>query len=300
MNRIAAALLLLLSAVSLPAQKIDPSLFESLEWREIGPYRGGRSAAVEGIPDQPLTYWFGSTGGGVFKTTDGGQTWRAVSDGFFGGSIGAVAVSPSDPNVVYVGTGEKTVRGNVTHGDGMWKSTDAGATWKHAGLADSRHIPRVRVHPANPDLVYAAVLGHLFGPSDQRGVYRSADGGATWKRILFVNRDAGAIDLILDPTNPRTIYASLWRVRRTPYSLESGGEGSSIWKSTDGGDSWAELTRRPGLPKGTIGISGITVSPSNPQNLYAIIEAEDGGVFRSRDGGATWTKTSESRDLRQR
>jgi photosystem II stability/assembly factor-like uncharacterized protein len=299
MKRIVCALFLF-SAASLPAQKIDPSLFESMAWREIGPYRGGRSAAVEGIPNQPLVYWFGSTGGGVFKTTDGGATWRAVSDGFFGGSIGAIAVSPTDPNVVFVGTGEKTVRGNVTHGDGMWKSTDGGTTWKHAGLADSRHIPRVRVHPSNPDLVYAAVLGHLFGPSDQRGVYRSADGGATWKRILFVNRDAGAIDLILDPTNPRTLYATMWRVRRTPYSLESGGEGSSLWKSTDGGDSWAELTRRPGLPKGTIGISGITVSPSNPQNLYAIVEAEDGGVFRSRDGGATWTKTSDSRDLRQR
>ena len=301
MKRLSAILLLLaFAAPALSAAPPDPALFESLQWREIGPYRGGRSAAVEGIASQPLVYYFGTTGGGVFKTTDGGQWWKPVSDGFFGGSIGAIAVSPSDPNVVYVGTGEKTVRGNVTHGDGMWKSTDAGATWKHAGLADSRHIPRVRVHPTNPDLVYAGALGHLFGPNEQRGVYRSTDGGASWKRILFVNRDTGAVDLILDPTNPRTIYASMWRVRRTPYSLESGGEGSSLWKSTDGGDSWAELTRRPGLPKGTIGISGITVSPGNPQNLYAIIEAEDGGVFRSRDGGATWTKTSESRDLRQR
>lgn len=298
------ALLLIFAAPLLaappPAASIDPTLFESLQWRDIGPYRGGRSAAVEGLASDRMTYYFGATGGGVWKTTDGGQSWKPVSDGFFGGSIGAIDASDSDPNVVYAGTGEKTVRGNVSHGDGMWKSTDAGKTWTHAGLADSRHIPRVRVHPTNPDLVYAAALGHLFGPNDQRGVFRTKDGGRTWERILFVNRDTGAIDLILDPTNPRVLYASMWRVRRTPYSLESGGEGSSIWKSTDGGDSWIELTRRPGLPKGTIGISGITVSPTDPENLYAIIEAEDGGVFRSRDGGETWTRTSESRDLRQR
>ncbi|MGH9459183.1 MAG: WD40/YVTN/BNR-like repeat-containing protein [Thermoanaerobaculia bacterium] len=293
-------ILLFAIATAATAAPIDPAHFDSLRWREIGPYRGGRSAAVTGIPDQPLVYYFGSTGGGVWKTIDGGGSWMPVSDGYFGGSIGAVAVSESDPNVVYVGTGEKTVRGNVSHGDGIWKSTDAGATWTHAGLADSRHIPRIRIHPTDADVVYAAALGHLFGPSDERGVYRTTDGGKSWERILFVNRDTGAVDLILDPTNPRVLYATMWRVRRTPWSLESGGEGSSIWKSTDGGDSWVELTRRPGLPEGVIGISGITVSPSNPQNLYAIIEAEDGGVFRSRDGGETWTRTSDSRDLRQR
>jgi photosystem II stability/assembly factor-like uncharacterized protein len=290
----------LLLTTTLLAASFDPAQHKPLQWREVGPYRGGRSAAVEGIADQPNVYYFGSVGGGVWKTTDGGETWRPVSDGFFGGSIGAVAVAPSDPNVVYVGTGEKTVRGNVSHGDGMWKSTDAGKTWRHIGLGDSRHIPRVRVHPQNPDLVYAAVLGHLFGPSSQRGVYRSRDGGRNWERVLFANENAGAIDLLLDPANPRVLYASTWRVRRTPYSLESGGPGSALWKSTDGGDTWINLSANKGLPKAPLGIIGVSVSRSNPQNVYAIIEAAEGGVFRSRDGGETWEKTNESRDLRQR
>ncbi|HUP63645.1 MAG TPA: glycosyl hydrolase [Thermoanaerobaculia bacterium] len=304
---------------------LDATQFKALEWRNIGPYRGGRVAAVEGIASQPKTYYFGGTGGGVWKTTDGGETWKNVSDGFFGGSIGAVAVSDWDPNVVYAGGGEKTVRGNVSHGDGMWKSTDAGKTWTFVGLKDSRHIPRIRIHPRNPDLVYAAVLGHLFGPSRERGVYRTKDGGKTWERVLFANENAGAIDLILDPTNPRIVYASTWRVRRTPYSLESGGEGSALWKSNDGGDTWKNISRGKGLPsdparqkssdsregdkeagptsaagRAGLGIIGVTVSPSNPQNVYAIIEAAEGGVFRSRDGGETWEKTNESRDLRQR
>lgn len=287
-----------LGATTEPAKPISP--FKGLEWRLVGPFRGGRVAAVEGIPSQPLVYYFGGTGGGVWKTTDGGTSWKNVSDGFFGGSIGAVAVSPSDPNVVYAGGGEKTVRGNVSHGDGVWKSLDAGKTWVQSGLEDSRHVTRLRIHPRNPDLLYAAVLGHLFGPNEMRGVYRSRDGAKSWERILFANRDAGAVDLILDPTNPRTLYATTWRVRRTPYSLESGGEGSGLWKSADGGDTWKEITRNKGLPKGTRGISGITVSPSNPENVYAIIEAEEGGVFRSKDGGETWEKTSDSRDLRQR
>jgi len=278
----------------------DESLLQALEWREVGPYRGGRSAAVTGIPGHPDTYYFGATGGGVWKTEDGGTTWFNVSDDFFGGSIGAVAVSAWDPNVVYVGGGEKTVRGNVSHGDGLWKSTDAGRTWTYKGLPESRHIPRIRIHPKNPDLVYVAALGHLFGPNEQRGVYRSEDGGDTWKKILFVNEHAGAVDLAMDPTNPRILYATFWRVLRTPWSLESGGEGSSIWKTTDGGDTWEELTRNPGLPKGTLGISGIAVSPTNPDNLYAIVEAEEGGVFRSRDAGETWTRTNSERKLRQR
>ncbi len=279
---------------------VDARLLDSLRWREVGPYRGGRVAAVAGVPQQRDVYYFGGTGGGVWKTIDGGRSWRNVSDGFFGGSIGAVAVSEWDPNVIYAGGGEKTVRGNVSHGDGVWKSTDAGKTWRHAGLADARQIPRLRIHPRDPDLVYAAVLGHLFGPNEMRGVYRSRDGGRSWQRVLFVNRDAGAVDLVLDPTNPRVLYATTWRVRRRPWTLESGGPGSGLWKSTDGGDTWRELTARPGLPKGTLGIIGVTVSASDPQNLYAIVEAEEGGVFRSRDGGETWTKTNDSRDLRQR
>ncbi|HVG22912.1 MAG TPA: glycosyl hydrolase [Thermoanaerobaculia bacterium] len=300
MTRRLATLATLLLTATLTAATFDPAQFTSLKWRDIGPYRGGRSAAVEGVPSQRNVYYFGSVGGGVWKTLDGGETWKPVSDGFFGGSIGAVAVSDWDPNVVYVGTGEKTVRGNVSEGDGMWKSTDAGKTWMHVGLSDSRHIPRVRIHPRNPDLVYAAVLGHLFGPSQERGVYRSANGGRTWERVLFVNENAGAIDLAMDPTNPRILYASTWRVRRTPYSLESGGEGSALWKSTDGGDTWSNLSRNKGLPKGPLGIIGVSVSRTNGQNVYAIIEAAEGGVFRSRDGGETWEKSNESRDLRQR
>jgi photosystem II stability/assembly factor-like uncharacterized protein len=223
-----------------------------------------------------------------------------VSDGYFGGSVGAVAVSEWDPNVVYVGLGEKTVRGNVSPGDGMWKSTDAGDTWSRIGLEDSQHISRIRIHPKNPDLAYAAVMGHLFGANEERGVYRTRDGGDSWEQILFVNDNAGAVDLVMDPTNPRILYASFWRIRRTPYSLESGGEGSGIWKSLDGGDSWTELTRNEGLPQDTIGISGLAVSPTNNKNVYAIIEAEDGGIFRSRDGGNTWDKVNEDRNMRQR
>jgi photosystem II stability/assembly factor-like uncharacterized protein len=293
--------LTLIAAFAIHAQtKFDPAQFKSLQWREVGPFRGGRVAAVEGIAAQPKTYYFGATGGGVWKTLDGGETWKNVSDGFFGGSIGAVAVSEWDPNVVYVGGGEVTVRGNVSHGDGMWKSTDAGKTWSFIGLKEARQIPRIRIHPKNPDLVYAAVLGHLFAPNPDRGVYRSKDGGKTWERILFANENAGAVDLAMDPTNPRILFASTWRVRRTPYSLESGGEGSALWKSTDGGDTWKNISTNKGMPKGTLGIIGVTISPSNPQNVYAIIEAEQGGVYRSKDGGETWEKTNESRDLRQR
>ncbi len=282
------------------ASTFDEDSLKGLEFRSIGPYRGGRSAAVCGVPDDPLTWYFGATGGGVWKSTDGGQSWKPVSDGFFGGSIGAVAVCADDPNVVYAGGGEVTVRGNVSHGSGMWKSTDAGRNWTHVGLDDSRHIPRVRVHPHDPDLVYAAVLGHLYGPNEERGIYRSRDGGKNWERVLFVNDEVGAVDLVMDPTNPRILYASFWRVRRTPWSLESGGEGSSLWKSRDGGDTWEEITRNDGLPTGTLGISGIAVSPLNPDRVWAIIEAEDGGIFRSENGGKTWKRINSERKLRQR
>jgi photosystem II stability/assembly factor-like uncharacterized protein len=283
-----------------PTSAYGDELTAAMQWRCVGPSRGGRSAAVAGVRGQRETYYFGSAGGGVWKTTDAGVRWSNVSDGFFGGSIGAVAVAESDPNVVYVGGGEKTVRGNVSHGDGIWKSTDAGKTWKHVGLPQSRHVPRIRVHPRDPDVAYAAVLGHLFGPNPERGVYRTRDGGASWERILHVNDDAGAVDLVFDPGNPRILYASLWRVRRTPYSLESGGEGSGLWKSTDGGDSWQELSRNKGLPKGALGIIGIAVSPARTARVWAIVENDDGGVFRSEDGGATWSKVNSDRSLRQR
>lgn len=278
----------------------DEALYQSVQWRSIGPYRGGRSAAATGVPGKPNLYYFGATGGGVWRTRDGGQTWENISDGFFGGSIGAVAVSEYDHNVIYVGGGEKTVRGNVSYGYGMWKSEDAGKTWKNIGLNNSRHIPRIRIHPRNPDLVYAAVLGDLFKPTDERGVYRSKDGGKTWERILFANADAGAVDLILDPSNPRVVYASTWRIRRTPYSLESGGEGSALWKSTDGGDTWKEISKNKGFPKGPHGIIGVAPSPVQQDRVWAIVEANEGGVYRSDDGGENWQKLNDDRALRQR
>ncbi len=279
----------------------DESLYKAMKWRCIGPFRGGRCTAVAGIPDKPYTFYFGATGGGVWRTEDGGLNWRPVSDGFFKtGSVGAIAVSEWDPNVVYVGMGEAPIRGNVSHGDGVYKSVDAGKTWKHTGLSDTRHISRIRIHPRNPDLVYVAALGHVYGPSKERGIFRSKDGGEKWENILFRSGKAGAIDLILDPTNPRIVYATFWEAYRTPYSLVSGGPGSGLFKSVDGGDTWKELTRSKGLPKGIIGKMGVTVSPAKPDRIWAIVEAKEGGVFRSDDGGETWIKLNEERKLRQR
>jgi photosystem II stability/assembly factor-like uncharacterized protein len=295
---------LILSAFPVRAQNPpkQPDLLKALQYRSIGPYRGGRSAAVAGVPSQPFVFYYGATGGGVWKTTDGGINWESVSDGsvFGTGSVGAIGISDSDPNTIYVGMGESPIRGNVSHGDGVYKSTDGGKTWKRMGLEDTRQIPRIRVHPKNPDLVYVAALGHVWGPNDQRGVFRSKDGGKNWEKVLTRGNKAGAIDLILDPSNPNTIYAGFWEVYRKPWTLESGGPGGGIFKSTDGGDTWTELTRNNGMPKGTVGKIGLAVSPANPDRLWAIVEAEDGGVFRSDNGGTTWTKVNEERRLRQR
>jgi photosystem II stability/assembly factor-like uncharacterized protein len=278
----------------------DEKLYAGMEWRSIGPYRGGRSAAVTGVAGKPTLFYMGSTGGGVWRTTDGGGTWENISDGFFGNSVGSIAVSEWDNNVIYVGGGEVTVRGNVSFGEGVYKSVDAGKTWSHIGLKDSKHVVKIRIHPKNPDVVYAAVLGDLFKSSEERGVYKSEDGGKNWKRVLFANADAGATDLCLDPNNPRILYANTWRIRRTPYSLESGGEGSALWKSTDGGDTWTNISKNEGLPKGLWGISGVSVSPVNSNRVYAIIENDNGGVYRSNDAGKTWSKVNEDRALRQR
>jgi len=298
------ACLIVLFSGALARADIDPDTFpdhlQALEWREVGPYRGGRSAAVTGLPSDRDTYYMGATGGGVWKTGDGGASWENVSDGYFGGSVGAVAVSDWDPNVVYVGLGEKTVRGNVSPGNGAWRSVDAGDTWQKIGLEDSQHISRIRIHPKNPDLAYAAVMGHLFGPNEQRGVYRTADGGENWEKVLGVSNEVGAVDLVMDPSNPRILYASFWRILRTPFSLESGGEGSGLYKSVDGGDSWDLISDNEGFPAAPLGIIGVTVSPTDSKNVYTIVEAEDGGVFRSRDGGDSWTRTSSDRNLRQR
>lgn len=279
---------------------VSPELHSSVEWRGIGPFRGGRASAVAGVEGKPELYYMGATGGGVWRTKDYGNTWENISDGYFGGSIGAIAVSEYDPNVIYVGTGEQTVRGNVSSGNGIWKTTDGGDTWEHIGLPNSRHIGRIRVHPKNPDEVYVAAMGDLYKSHNERGVFKSIDGGKTWRKTLFANSDAGAVDLTFDPNNARILYASTWRIRRTPYSLESGGEGSALWKSTDAGETWTNISSNEGLPKGTWGINGVTVSPVNSDRVWALIENKDGGVYRSDDAGKTWKKINSERKLRQR
>lgn len=286
---------------STTATTFDPNLYEGLRWRELGPFRGGRSCTVTGVRGNPNLFYFGTVGGGVWRTKDAGQTWDNISDKYFGGSIGAVAVAESDPNVIYVGEGEQTLRNNVASGAGLWRSTDAGVTWKSIGLQDSRHIARIRVHPKNPDLVYVAAMGNLWKPNEMRGVFRSTDGGQTWKKILYINDKAGAGDLILDPNNPRILYASTWNMTRNGYRMDSGGPDSKLWKSTDGGDTWENLSDKIGMPKGTNGIIGVTVSPQNSNRVWAIIENQDaGGVYRSDDAGATWAKLNQDRGLLQR
>ena len=304
---IIAALLLTLGPVRAPELRAqqsggyDPTLFAGLEWRNIGPNRGGRSIAVAGSVARPNEYYFGATGGGLWKTTDGGQTWRPVTDGQIrSSSVGAVAVCEANPDVVYIGMGEVQLRGNVMEGDGVYKSTDGGRTWKHLGLEDTRAIARIRIHPDNCDLVYVAALGHLFGRNRERGVYKTTDGGQTWNKILYVSDRAGAVDLSMDATNPDVLYAGFWQVYRTEWGLYSGGEDSGLWKSTDGGRTWTKLNNNPGLPKGIWGKVGVSVSPVDPNRVYAIIEAEEGGVFRSDDGGRTWERTNDERKLRQR
>src|SRR6266513_2770145 len=233
--------------------EVASSLLTSLEWRSIGPFRGGRVVAGAGDPVNPQVFYFGSTGGGVWKTTDGGQYWENISDGFFKrASVGALAVAESDPNVIYVGMGETTIRGNVSHGDGVYRSTDGGQTWTHLGLEDTRQIGKIRIHPHNPDLLYVAALGHAHGPNKERGVFRSHDGGKTWEHILFLNEEVGSHDIALDPHNPRILYAVLWRARRLPHTLNSGGEGCGLHKSTNGGETWTDLSHNKGLPAGTL------------------------------------------------
>ena len=277
------------------------STYESIKYRSLGPHRGGRSAAVTGVPGNPNLFYFGATGGGVWKTEDGGQSYENISDGYFGGSIGSVAVSKSDNNVIYVGGGEVTLRGNVSSGYGIWKSVDAGKTWNFSGLPKSRHVPRIVIDPNNHNIVYAAVLGNIYKPTSDRGVYKSKDGGKTWEKVLFSNNHSGAVELIMDPSNSRTLYAATWRVNRTPYSLNSGGEGSALWKSVDQGENWTKISINEGFAEGTLGIIGVTVSPVNTQRVWAIVEnQEKGGIYRSEDGGSTWSHINDSRELRQR
>ncbi len=269
--------------------------FKSLKWRNVGPSRGGRALAVAGDPTRPLVFYFGAVNGGVWKTTNAGQTWDNITDGKTDlSSVGALAVAPSDPNVIWVGSGEGAPREDLTYGTGVYRSTDGGQTWQQRGLANTHQITSVRVHPKDPDVAYVSALGHAFGPSADRGIFRTRDGGVTWKKVLFLDDSTGAADLSMDVNNPRILYASMWKFQRTPWGMNAGSGRSGLWKSTDGGDSWTELTFNPGMPKGPIGKIGVAVSPANSQRVYANIEARDslGGVFRSDDAGATWSRVN--------
>ena len=289
------------TAPAAPALSPDSVLFSEVKYRLVGPFRGGRSAAVAGSYVNNNTFYFGATGGGLWKTVDGGSNWKNLSDKKIGGNIGAIAMAPSDENILYVGEGENTMRGNVAEGlGGMWRSNDGGKTFTNIGLKEGRHIIRIVVHPRDPNTVWAAVVGHLFGPNPERGVYKTTDGGKTWKQTLFVNNQTGCSDLVMEPGNPSVLYAGMWRVQRMPHSMESGGEGSGLYKSTDGGDTWVNISQNKGLPKGVWGIVGVAVAPSNTDKLYAIVENAAGGMFVSNDAGATWTLTSSDNNIRQR
>ncbi len=279
----------------------DTERFGSYQWRNIGPVRGGRSLSCIGSPGRPNEYYFGATGGGLWKTSDGGVTWFPVTDGkITSSSVGAVAVAETNPDVIYIGGGETQLRGSITQGDGVYKSTDGGKTWRHLGLRETQAISRIRVHPTNPDIVYVGALGHPYGENEERGVFRSTDGGNTWEKVLYVSDKAGSADLIIDRTNPKVLYASIWQVYRKAWMMWGGGPDSGLYKSENGGDTWVELTENPGMPERPIGKIGVTVSPADPKRVWAIVEANEGGVFRSDDGGASWTRTNSDRKLRQR
>ena len=297
------------SVLSVNAQKatrsitsVDSALFSNVKYRQVGPFRGGRSGTVAGSFKNKNTFFFGATGGGVWKTTDGGSNWKNISDKYFGGSVGAVAVAQSDESVIYAGEGEATLRGNVSEGlNGIWRSDDGGRTWKLLPLKNTRHISRIVIHPKNPDVVWVAAIGHLFGPSDDRGIYKTTDGGKSWRKVLFANANAGGEELVMEPGNPSTLYAGTWNVKRTPYSFESGGPGSALWKSTDAGETWTNLINKKGLPKNeVIGNIGIAVSAVNPERVYALIECKSRGLYRSDDGGNTWEKQTDDANICQR
>ncbi len=305
-----ATLLSLLICMASPAEMLGQNtaktaygteFYENYKWRNIGPYRGGRSLGSSGSPGRPNEYYFGATGGGLWKTIDGGTEWFPVTDGqVTSSSVGAVAVAETNPDIVYIGMGEVQLRGSITQGDGVYKSKDGGKTWRHLGLKETQAVSRIRIHPTNPDIVYVAALGHPYGDNEERGVFRSKDGGNNWEKVLYVSDKAGAVDLIIDRNNPEVLYASTWQVYRKAWKMWGGGPDCKLWKSLDGGDTWIDLTTNPGMPEGPIGKIGVTVSPANSNRVWAVVEANEGGVFRSDDGGWTWTRTNSERKLRQR
>ncbi len=289
----------LLASGPVRAQQPDEGPFKAMKWRSIGPYRGGRVLAVAGVPGDPNVYYFGGVAGGVWKSTDAGSTWQPLFDNQPVSSIGSLAVAESDPNVIYAGTGEACIRSNISFGDGVYKSTDAGKTWKNIGLRDTRHIGRVIVHPRNPDIVFVAALGHAFGPNPERGIFRSTDGGKTWEKVLYKDEKTGGIDIAFARSNPHILFAALWEASRSAWGLTSGGPGSGLYRSTDAGTTWKRL-EGDGLPKGLLGRIGVSVSGTDPNRVYALIEAEEGGLYRSDDGGEKWTRVNDDHRFRQR
>ncbi|MEM9980396.1 MAG: glycosyl hydrolase, partial [Cyanobacteria bacterium P01_D01_bin.2] len=272
-----------------------------MEWRCIGPFRGGRVVAVAGDSQDRNVFYFGACAGGVWKTDDGGTYWTNISDGYFKtGSVGALAVAESDPNVIYAGMGESTIRIDVSHGDGVYKTTDGGRSWQHMGLSDTRHIGKIRIHPTNPDIVYVAALGHAFGPNSERGVFKSTDGGETWKNVLFKSDKAGAVDLSIDPNNPRILYATIWEAYRNWWMMSSGGPESGLYRSMDGGDTWEEISENKGLPKKLWGKSAVAVSPAKSGRVWALIECEKNALYRSDDNGDSWKMVSDKVELMER
>ncbi len=290
-----------IAPVTAQAPAIDPALLNSYKWRSIGPDRGGRSIAVSGVKGRPLDAYFGAVGGGLWKTTDGGTTWAPVTDGqITSSSVGAVAVSESNPDVLYIGMGEACIRGNIMPGDGVYKSTDAGKTWSNVGFHETDAISKIRIHPTNHDIVFVASFGRYGGPSQERGLFKSTDGGKNWKKVLYRDDKTGAVDVAIDRRNPNVMFAALWEAYRVEYQMSSGGPGSGLFKSTDGGETWTEITRAKGLPAGMVGKIGIAISGADSKRIYALVENENGGLFVSDDAGESWTLANAARSVRQR
>src|ERR1700682_5340640 len=292
------AVALILAGARINAQ-VDPKTYEGMKWRLIGPFRGGRVITVEGVLSQPNTYYFGAVAGGVWKTSDGGNTWDPLFEKQSVSSIGALAVSDSDPNVMYAGSGEACIRGNISHGDGVYKSTDAGKTWTNVGLRDTRHIGGLIIHPSNPDIVYVAALGHAYGPNTERGVFRTRDGGKNWEKALYLDDRTGAIEIIFDPKNPHVLFAAMWEGWRTPWTLNSGGAKDGLYRSGDDGSTWKRIEGN-GMPEGPLGRIAVSVSGADSNVVYALIEAKKGGLYRSDDGGEHWSLITDDHRFRQR